>query len=95
LDELHVLDGLEEEKALFVEERTTVISDLARATLLEEMSWRQESRALWLKEGDKCTKFFYSVANSNRRNNSIESPLVNGSISSNQTEIRDHNAILC
>jgi hypothetical protein len=34
---------------------------------------------LWLREGEKCTKFFHQVANSNRRNNSIESLLVNGS----------------
>jgi hypothetical protein len=46
----------------------------------EEISWRQKSRALWLKGGDKCTKFFHRVANSNRRSNSIESLSVNGSI---------------
>lgn len=49
----------------------------------------KKSRVLWLKEGSKCTKFFQRVANSNRRNNSIEL-LVNGSVSSNQTKIRDH-----
>jgi hypothetical protein len=34
--------------------------------------------------------FFHWVANSNKRNNSIELLLVNGSISSNQSTIRDH-----
>jgi len=48
----------------------------------EEVSWRQKSRVLWLKEGDKCTKFFHWIANSNRRFNAIESLSVNGSISS-------------
>jgi hypothetical protein len=25
---------------------------------MEEVSWRQKSRALWLREGDKCMSFF-------------------------------------
>ena len=55
LDELHVLDGLEEERALVVEENLSkimVISELEKATLWEEIGWRQKSKALWLKEGD-------------------------------------------
>jgi hypothetical protein len=47
-------------------------------------------RVLWLREGDKCTTFFHRVANSNRRNNSIEQLEVNDIVSSNQSEIRDH-----
>jgi hypothetical protein len=34
--------------------KAKAISDLERLTLLEEVSWRQKSWALWLKEGDKC-----------------------------------------
>jgi hypothetical protein len=44
----------------------------------------------WLKEGDKCTKFFHQVANANRRNNSIESLIVNGLPTSDPTIISDH-----
>ena len=44
---------------------------------------------LHLKEGDANTTFFHRMANSNRRNNSIESLMVNGTLSSNQRMIAD------
>jgi hypothetical protein len=48
------------------------------------------SWALWLKEGDKCTKFFYRVANLKRMNNSIEQLVDNGTVCSGQLGIREH-----
>jgi hypothetical protein len=44
----------------------------------------------WLKEGDKCTKFFHQVASANRRNNSIETLMVNGSATSDPASISEH-----
>jgi hypothetical protein len=57
---------------------------------MEEVSWRQKSRLLWLKEGNKWTKFFHSIANSNRRHNAIDSLMIEDNLSSNQIEICEH-----
>jgi hypothetical protein len=67
-----------------------VLSKVERSTLMEEVSWRQKSRALWLRMGDKCMKVFHRMANSNRRKNSIDSLLVDGSLFTNQVEISEH-----
>jgi hypothetical protein len=76
----------EEEK----ERRRGLALELEASLLQEEICWRQKSRVRWLKEGDKCTKFFHQVANANRRNNSIESLSVNGSDTSDSEAISSH-----
>ena len=40
--------------------------------LREEIMWNQRSRALWIKYGDRNTKFFHATANNRQRKNRIE-----------------------
>ena len=84
VDELKVLElaakggGLSEEER---ERKRLLCRDLKRALHQEEISWRQKSKTKLLKEGDKCTKFFHLMANSNKRYNTL---------SSNPAAVREH-----
>ena len=41
-------------------------------------SWRQESREVWLKEGDRNTSFFHKMANAHKRTNTLVKVKING-----------------
>jgi hypothetical protein len=92
-EELQVFDTIEGSRALVEGEllkKLEIVNEIERCSLLEEVSWRQKSRVKWLKECDKCTKFFHSIANSNRRYNFIDSLLIGDSISSDPAKIGEH-----
>nr|XP_023896467.1 uncharacterized protein LOC112008368 [Quercus suber] len=83
---------MEESQGLSAEETVEmgrIRDELEQATLLEEISWRQKSRVLCVKEGDRNTKFFHRIANSHRRVNSIDKLMVDEVLSSNPTAIAD------
>ncbi|KAG7951253.1 hypothetical protein I3843_13G156700 [Carya illinoinensis] len=70
--------------------KMVVVIELEKVLLMEEISWRQKSRALWLKEGDKCTKFLHKVANSHRRSNTIETLHTGTQVLSSFDELENH-----
>jgi hypothetical protein len=91
--ELQALESIEESRVLTEEERITharIKMELEKYILFDEISWRQKSRALWLREGDKNTKFFHRVANSNRRNNTIGKLCVDGELTEDHEAIKVH-----
>ncbi|RVW29484.1 hypothetical protein CK203_093718 [Vitis vinifera] len=46
--------------------------------LLEEITWRQKSREVWLKEGDRNTGIFHKMVNAHRRRNNVDQIRING-----------------
>ncbi len=90
--ELDKLDVMVEQRPLSEDKKSQkdrIITDLEKNALLEEISWRQKSWALWLRERDKNTRFFQRLANSNRRHNSIATLLIDGELSSEPEAISD------
>ena len=74
LSELLGLDAREDLSGLSLEDQTCRIQikgEIANLAFLEEISWRQKSRILFVKEGDNNTHFFHRVANSYKRTNHI------------------------
>ncbi|KAJ9676862.1 hypothetical protein PVL29_022056 [Vitis rotundifolia] len=55
---------------------------------MEEIHWRQLSRELWLREGDRNTGYFHRMAAAHRRRNSLDRIKINGVWLSDEQEIR-------
>ena len=92
-EELGELDRIGEDRELTAEEiikRNECSHKLERTLFQEEVSWRQKSRALWLKEGDRNTGYFHRVTNSHRRTNIMAVMMVDGNRTENPAAITEH-----
>ena len=55
-----------------------VMEDFKHWALIEETYWRQKSREIWLKEGDRNAGFFHRMENSRKRRNRLSQLRING-----------------
>ena len=93
LIELLDIDMREEMQVLTQEDkarRLVVKSDIDFLAPLEEISWRQNSKALFIKEGDNNTRFFHRIANSHRRTNQIMGVEVDDVLFKEESDVTDH-----
>jgi len=68
-------DGLSNDE---IDQRGEPKEELARVLHIEEISWRQKSRVLWLREGDCNTKFFHRTANLRKKFNFMSGVEIQG-----------------
>ena len=64
------------------------MEDFNSWALLEETSWRQKSRELWLRKGDRNTGFFHKMTNSHKRGNCIMKLRINGILITEEEELK-------
>ena len=72
---------MEGERSLTEEElcrKKEAKEDYDKWVSLEEIHWRQLSRELWLREGDRNTGYFHRMANAHRRVNFLDKIKING-----------------
>ena len=71
-----------------LEVRKEAKGDFEKWALMEEVSWRQKSREVWLRRGDRNTDFFHKMANSHKRRNCLSKIKINGTWLIEEHEIK-------
>ncbi|RVW29756.1 hypothetical protein CK203_089329 [Vitis vinifera] len=92
LQQVEFWDRKENERIMTVEEtelKKEAKENYRKWVIMEETHWRQLSREIWLKEGDRNTGFFHRMASAHRRNNSLERIKINGEWLLEEQEIRE------
>ncbi|RVX23652.1 Transposon TX1 uncharacterized 149 kDa protein [Vitis vinifera] len=85
-------DRVESERVLSMEEaelKKEAKDSFKKWVLLEEAHWRQHSREIWLKDGDKNTGFFHRMASAHRRHNAMDRIKINGEWLVEEQEVRE------
>ena len=90
LQYLEYWDGVESVRSLTLaeaEQKKEAKDAFHKWVQMEEVHWRQKSRELWLKEGDRNTGYFHRMANAHRRNNSLDRIMINGELLTEDQEV--------
>ena len=89
LSELDLRKGLQVLSLVDKTRRSEIKAVIEILAAMEEISWRQKSKVLFLKEGDNNTRFFHRLAKSNRRANTTRGVEVEGTMYENESDIQD------
>ncbi|RVW72592.1 Transposon TX1 uncharacterized 149 kDa protein [Vitis vinifera] len=84
-------DQVESERRLTEEEfarKKEAKDGYAKWVKMDEIHWRQLSRELWLREGDKNTGYFHRMANAHRRRHTMERVKISGVWLSEESTVR-------
>ena len=91
LQQVEYWDQVESERRLTKEEfssKKEAKEGYAKWVKLEEIHWRQLSRELWLREGDRNTGYFHRMVNAHRRRHTMERLKISGVWLSEEQEVR-------